>query len=67
MCSRIYCLDLDFSLLEQEGVIKIFHDKTYIANVLLSLLVPRADITNQLLHSSTLSSDLDTALYTIVN
>lgn len=67
MCSRIYCLDLDFSLLEQEGVIKIFHDKTYIANVLLSLLVPRADITNQLLYSSTLSSDLDTALYTIVN
>lgn len=63
MCSKIYCLDLDFSLLEQEGVIKVFHDKTYIANMLLSfLLVPRADITNQLLHSSTLSSDLDTAL-----
>lgn len=63
MCSKIYCLDLDFSLLEQEGVIKIFHDKTQIANMLLSfLLVPRADITNQLLHSSTLSSDLDTAL-----
>ena len=63
MCSKIYCLDLDFSLLEQEGDIEIFHDKTHIANMLLSfLLVPRADITNQLLHSSTLSSDLDTAL-----
>ena len=63
VCSKIYCLDLDFSLLEQEGDIEIFHDKTHIANMLLSfLLVPRADITNQLLHSSTLSSDLDTAL-----
>lgn len=62
MCSKIYCLDLDFSMLEQEGVIEMFH-KTHITNMLLSSLpIARADITSQLSQSSTLSSDLDAAL-----
>lgn len=64
VCSEVYCLDLDFSICKQESVIEIFYDKIHIANMLLSfLLMPRTDITNQLSHSSTLSSDLDTQHY----
>lgn len=61
VCSKVYCLDLDFSICKQDSIIEIFYDKIHIANMFLSfLLMSRTDITNQLSHSSTLSSDLDT-------
>ena len=61
VCSKVYCLDLDFSICKQDSIIEIFYDKIHIANMFLSfLLMSRTDITNQLWHSSTLSSDLDT-------
>lgn len=61
MYTLIYCLDLDFPVSEQEGVVEIITDNKYLANMsLLPLSVSQADITNQLL-----TSDLDTALQTI--
>lgn len=52
----IYCLNLDFSPLEQEGVIEIVNDKHVAKMLLSSTPAPRADITNQLPHSPTRSS-----------
>lgn len=64
VCSKVYCLDPDFSICKQDSIIEIFYDKIHTANMFLSfLLTPRTGITNQLSPSSTLSSDLDTEHY----
>lgn len=58
-----YVFDLGFSMIEQKDVTEIFNDKKYTACMFMSSLpVLRAGIANQLLHSSTLNSDLDTTL-----